>query len=129
MKPLDFPLLTDENIGPDVVAGLRARGLDVRTADDEHLLGRPDGDVLERAVAQGRVVVTHDLVFGRTGIRAGSPFVGIIYVRPGHIAATFTLAILDALNGLGVDVSPPFVVVAERRDKSVRVRARTTPPW
>ena len=27
VKPLDFPLLVDENIGPDVVEGLRARGI------------------------------------------------------------------------------------------------------
>ena len=38
MKPLDFPLLSDENIAPDVVAGLRARGCDLRTAWDEQLL-------------------------------------------------------------------------------------------
>jgi hypothetical protein len=31
VKPLDFPLLTDENIAPDVVVGLRDRGHDVRT--------------------------------------------------------------------------------------------------
>jgi hypothetical protein len=38
VTPLDFPLLTDENIAPDVVAGLRARGLDLRTAWDEQLI-------------------------------------------------------------------------------------------
>ena len=56
MKPLDFPLLSDENIGPDVVTGLRARGCDLRTAWDEQLIGRPDFDLLERARNQGRVV-------------------------------------------------------------------------
>lgn len=43
MKPLDFPLLTDENIAADVVTGLRARGCDVRSADEERLIGRGDG--------------------------------------------------------------------------------------
>ena len=52
MKPLDFPLLSDENIIPDVVAGLRSRGCDLRTAWDEQLIGRPDVDVLERAINQ-----------------------------------------------------------------------------
>jgi predicted nuclease of predicted toxin-antitoxin system len=85
VTPLDFPLLTDENIAPDVVAGLQARGCDLRTARDEQLSGRPDADVLERATAQGRVVVTHDLAFGRSAIRAGATFVGIIYLRPGYI--------------------------------------------
>jgi hypothetical protein len=62
VKPLDFPLLTDENIGPDVVEGLRARGCDLRTAGEERLIGRPDVEVLERATSQGRVVVTHGVV-------------------------------------------------------------------
>lgn len=35
MKPLGFPLLADENIGPEVVAGLQQRGCDVRTTWDE----------------------------------------------------------------------------------------------
>jgi hypothetical protein len=49
VRPFDFPLLTDENIAADVVAGLRARGCDVRSADEERLIGRGDGEVLERA--------------------------------------------------------------------------------
>jgi hypothetical protein len=61
VKPLDFPLLSDEHIAPDVVDGLRARGCDLRTAWEERLIGRPDVDVLERATHQGRVVVTHDI--------------------------------------------------------------------
>jgi predicted nuclease of predicted toxin-antitoxin system len=129
VTPLDFPLLTDENIAPEVVAGLRARGLDLRTAWDEQLIGRPDVDVLERATAQGRVVITHDLAFGRSAIRAGTSFVGIIYLRPGHISAGFVLEIVDALRASTMDVQPPFIAVAERQQAAVRVRVRTTPPW
>lgn len=129
MKPLDFPFLADENIAPDVVSGLHAPGCDVRTAEEELLIGRADRHVLDRATAQSRVVITHDLAFGRDAIRAGTPFVGIIYLRPGHISATFVLAVIDALRESTVDVQPPFVVVAERRGTTVRVRARTEPPW
>jgi predicted nuclease of predicted toxin-antitoxin system len=87
VRPLDFPLLTDENIGPEVVAGLRDRGCDVRTARDEQLIGRPDTEVLQRAASQQRVVVTHDLAFGRATLRDGATFVGIVYLRPGHSPA------------------------------------------
>ena len=128
MTPLDFPLLTDENIAPDVVTGLRARGLDLRTAWDEQVIGRPDVEILERASAQGRVVVTHYLAFGRTAIR-GASFVRIIYLRPGHISAEFVLEIVDALRASTVDVQPPFIAVAERQQTTVRVRVRTAPPW
>ena len=129
MRPLDFPFLTDENIAADVVAGLRARGCDVRSAADERLIGRGDGEVLERATALHRVVVTHDLAFGKVESRGGASFVGIVYLRPGHISAAFVLAMIDALRESSIDVQPPFIVVAERRETSIRVRARTTPPW
>ena len=64
MRPRDaierrVPPLTDENIAADVVAGLRGRGCDVRSADEERLIGRGDGEVLERATALHHVVVTH----------------------------------------------------------------------
>ena len=129
MTPLDFPLLTDENIAPDVVAGLRARGFDLRSAWDEQLIGRPDVEILDRASAQGRVVLTHDLAFGRSAMRVGTSFVGVIYLRPGRISAAFVLEIVDALRASTVDVQPPFIAVAERQQTTVRVRVRTAPPW
>jgi len=129
VKPLDFPLLSDENIAPDVVSGLLARGCDVRTAFEEDLIGRPDRDVLNRATTQNRVVVTHDLAFGKAAIRAGAPFVGIVYLRPGHISAEFVLATVDALRESTVDVQPPFIIVGERREATIKVRVRTEPPW
>ena len=129
MKPLDFPLLSDENIAPDVVSGLLARACDVRTAFEEDLIGRPDSDVLNCATTQNRAVVTHDLAFGKAAIRAGAPFVGIVYLRPGHISAEFVLATVDALRESTVDVQPPFIIVAERREATIKVRVRTEPPW
>ena len=129
MRPLQYPLLADENIGPEVVAGLRTRGCDVRTVADEALIGQPDSAVLERAVAQARIVVTHDLTFGRQAIQSGASFVGIVYLRPGHTSAAFVLGVVDALRDGCPDVEPPFVVVAERRGTAVRVRVRNAPPW
>jgi predicted nuclease of predicted toxin-antitoxin system len=73
VKLLDFPLLSDENIAPDIVAALRTRGCDLRTAWDEQLIGRRDVDVLDHATSQGRVVLTHDLAFGRFAIRSWTP--------------------------------------------------------
>jgi predicted nuclease of predicted toxin-antitoxin system len=129
VKPLDFPLLIDENIGPDIVEGLRGRGCDLRTVSEERLIGRPDVEVLERATKEGRVVVTHDLGFGRAAITAGADFVGIIYLRPGHISSEFVLGVIDALRTSTVEVETPFIAVAERQEATVRVRTRTAPPW
>ena len=129
MKPFAFPLLTDENIGPEVVAGLRERGCDVRSVVDEDLIGSADRDVLDRAAKYGRVILTHDLAFGHAAIAAGAPFVGIVYLRPGHISSAFVLEIIDAVIRSAINVAPPFVLVAERRETVLRVRVRTGPPW
>jgi hypothetical protein len=42
--------------------------------NEERLIGRRDDDVLERATAPHRVVVTHDLAFGTVEIRGGASF-------------------------------------------------------
>ena len=107
----------------------RIGGLERRSPDEERLIGRGDGEVLERATALNRIVVTHDLAFGKVAIRGGASFVGIVYLRPGHISASFVLAMIDALRESSIDVQPPFMVVAERRQTTIRVRARTAPPW
>jgi predicted nuclease of predicted toxin-antitoxin system len=82
-----------------------------------------------RATDQRRAVITHDLVFGNSAIRAGPEFVSIIYLRRGHISVAFVLSVVDALEQSTPDVQPPLVVVAERRDTRFRVRARNEPPW
>ncbi|HEY3359528.1 MAG TPA: hypothetical protein VGQ83_40125 [Polyangia bacterium] len=48
----------------------------------------------------------------------------ILYLRPGHIGARFVLDVVAAVESLELDVNPPFVVVAERKDQGVRVRVR-----
>ena len=124
MRPLDFPFLTDENIAADVVAGLRARGCDVRSAAEERLIG-----VLERAapcIASSSRTISRS---ARLRCVAAHHSSGLSTSRPGHISAAFVLAMIDALRESSIDVQPPFVVVAERRETSIRVRARTTPPW
>ena len=101
----------------------------MRAVDDEQLVGRGDSEVLERATALHRVILTHDLAFGKVEIRGGASFVGIVYLRPGHISAAFILGMIDALRQASIDVQPPFMVVAERRETTIRVRARSAPPW
>lgn len=124
MRPLDYPLLADENIHADAVAAMVGQGRDVRTVQDEGLVGRDDVEVIRRAHALGRVVVTHDADFGKLAMQAGEPFIGIIYLRPGHIAVSFVLGVLAAVETVG-DVAPGFIVVAERREDTVRVRLRS----
>jgi predicted nuclease of predicted toxin-antitoxin system len=124
MRPLDFPLLADENIHPTVVNRLSTQGKNIVSCINKGLGGKTDVEILRYATLQGRVVLTHDSDFGRLTIRSGEPFVGIIYLRPGHIEPVFTMETLISLESM-VDTIPPFLIVAKRKNETVRIRLRT----
>lgn len=125
MRPLDWPILADENIGPEVITALRRRGKDINTVLELGLRGATDMEILHFAGQQERVVLTHDRDFGRLALLQELPYLGIMFLRPGHIAPSFVLEMLDALDRSELDVAPPFVVVAERREEIVRIRVRS----
>ena len=124
MNPLDFPLLADENIHPAVVSYLRQQEYDIRFTVEEELFGQSDRAVLSMAYADGRVVLTHDSDFGMLVITQGEPFIGIVYLRPGHIRAEFTIQTLRTVAAQPLEVRPPFIVVAEQRGQRVQIRTR-----
>ena len=124
MRPLDFPLLADENIHPEVIRSLIQEGKDITSVIGEGLAGQTDADILRQAHAQHRAVLTHDGDFGTLVIGRRQPFTGIIYLRPGHISAAFVLETLRAIASTTTEVEPPFIVVAERKGEMVKVRIR-----
>jgi len=128
VKPLAYPLLTDENMHPHVVAALREQGKDVVTAIEMGLGGRPDAAVLAQAVENGRVVVTHDSDFGLLAVNAGERCIGLVYLRPGHIQPGYTLESLEAIESTVGSLEPGFIVVAEHRIGEVRIRLRHLSP-
>ncbi len=93
MKLAQFKLLTDENIHRGVAERLRQRGFNVAEVG---LFGTTDVDLPRRAVSEDRVVVTHDQDFGTPTILGGESIVGIVSLRPGHIAPEFTMETIDA---------------------------------
>jgi len=46
---------------------------------------------------------------GTPAITAGQPIFGIIYLRPGHIRADFTIATVRELMLADVEITPPFI--------------------
>ena len=64
MKALDFPILADENVHPEVIEFLRKAGLDVDSIAGQGKLGLSDAEVLQQATDVERVVLTHDSDFG-----------------------------------------------------------------
>jgi predicted nuclease of predicted toxin-antitoxin system len=123
VKALDFPLLADENVHPEVIEFLRDTGLDVESVSEQGQFGLPDSQVLQQATEAGRVVLTHDSDFGGLALM-GAKFIGIIYIRPGHIRTDFTMKTLNVVRDNAPEVTPPFILVAERTGDTVKIRVR-----
>jgi len=128
LKLRDFPLLTDENLDPDVVAQFRKLRFDVLDVVETGMQGATDVDLLRQATAQGRVVVTHDADFGTLAILKNEPVVGIVYLRPGHIDPLFTMATIHTVLSSDPDLVPPFVLMAKRTGNRVAIRVRALGP-
>ena len=124
MNPLNFPLLADENIHPEVVKELRDQGMDVESVAEAGLLGQGDLTILRYAQRVGRVVLTHDSDFGRLVLVQKEPVIGIVYLRPGHIRSEFAIQMINSLAKQVMNVRPPFIVVVERRGTTISFRSR-----
>lgn len=101
-------LLLDENVPLAAAAALRERGFDALHVVEVGLQGRADHDVVEAAIADGRVVVTRDYrdfsVLAEVLHRGRRAFPGILLVSgalgrqgPGALAAA--VARLEARAG------------------------------
>lgn len=124
MELIEFSILADENIHPAVIAFLREQGLDVFSFPEQGKFGLSDADILHFAVETNRIVLTHDSDFGGLVVLNEQSFVGIVYVRPGHIQAGFTIETIRTVFEQVKDVKAPFIIVAERSGENVRIRLR-----
>ncbi len=79
-RPVKFYL--DEHIARAVARQLRRRGADVRTVSEAGLMGASDEKHLERASAEGRVLVTQDEDFLCLH-ESASMHAGIVYFPQG----------------------------------------------
>lgn len=120
----DFPLLLDENIHPEVLFYLQSQQFDVKHVNECGIRGADDGRVLQHAIAEQRVVVTHDDDFGGFATNFPLAFVGIVYLRPGHLQAQFTIATLRTVLARSIQVTAPFTLVAQRIGRRVLIRVR-----
>lgn len=71
----------DEHIPRAITNGLRLRGVDVLTAQEDGRSGASDADLLDRATELGRILVTFDddlLTEAATRQRSGESFSGVI---------------------------------------------------
>jgi predicted nuclease of predicted toxin-antitoxin system len=100
---LPVRLYFDHNVNQAIVHGLRLRGLDVLTAFGDGTHGLPDRDLLDRATALGRVLVSSDLdlvVEARRRQNAGEPFAGVVFIAQ-SLAVGLCVEQLELLAGAG----------------------------
>ena len=106
--------LADENLAQETVEALRGRGHDVAYVRTD-APGSSDDEVLRRASAESRLVITSDKDFGelafRWGLAAGS---GIILLRARGLPETRTAAVVAALD-VRDDWTGQFAVIENGR--------------
>jgi hypothetical protein len=77
-------LYIDEHVQSVITHGLRQRGADVLTAQEDGMDGRDDAELLARATALSRVMFTRDrdfLAIAAQWQQTGLPFTGVIYAH------------------------------------------------
>ena len=85
-----------------VVRWLRDQGVDVVYAEEERWFHMSDSEILVRALADSRFVLTHDADFGKLAIFRGEPYYGIIHLRPGGRPPPEVIADLAALDSMSI---------------------------
>lgn len=73
--------LADMGISPRVVSALREGGHEAIHLQEQGLGRLPDGDILAKARAEGRVLLTHDLDFGELLAASGGLLPSVIIFR------------------------------------------------
>jgi len=73
--------LADMGISPRVVSALRERGHEAIHLQEQGLGKMPDSEILAKARAEGRVVLTHDLDFGELLAASGGVLPSVIIFR------------------------------------------------
>ena len=114
------PLIADTNIAFAVVQFLRSQNVDVLCVREEGWRFYADRDILTKAHAMHRFVLTHDSDFGTLAIHRKQPITGIIHLRPGGRPSTEVIAGLQDLLKMQVDWTPPLIAVYQ----SGRLRIR-----
>ena len=117
--------LVDEDLPRSLARELRQTGIDAVDVRDAGLRGRPDPDVLDFAVSEGRAVLTADLRFANVLAFPPSSHHGVLVARFPNQTPIRVLndAVLAAVRSLTDDEIEQAVVIVEPG----RIRLRRRP--
>lgn len=99
-----IPLYMDEHVPRAVTNGLRLRGVDILTVQEDGLSGKSDTELLERAERLKRALFTSDddlLVEAAKQQRNGQEFHGVIYAHPLKVSIGKCIKDLENLSKHG----------------------------
>jgi len=122
----ELRFLADENIDDEVIAFLRQEGFDVLSLFDLNLNGKPDIQIIHEATKLNRITITHDTDFGQIVFTQHVPFIGIIYLKPGHFQSFFTINSLKTIFAEQAELMVPFMVIADHKGSHIKLRIRNS---
>ena len=105
------PLVADMDIGVPVVHFLRAPGGDVISVREEGWGNLTDSEILARAHAMGRFVLTHDSDFGTLAVHRHESITGILFLRPGGRRPAEVISDIEALMAAEINWAPSVLAV------------------
>ena len=97
---MSLSLYMDQHVPAAVTRGLRRRGIDVLTTEDDHAAEWDDEEILARATGLGRIVFTQDddfLAIGHRWQQTGREFTGIVYAHQLRITVGQAIADLELI--------------------------------
>jgi len=86
---VSIALYMDEQVPKPITKGLRQRGVDVLTVQEDSRTGTPDSILLDRATGLGRVMFSQDddfLAEANRRLAEGINFAGVIYTHQQNVS-------------------------------------------
>lgn len=105
----------DENLPATLLPILQQHGHEVHTVPDEHLSGRPDGDIWQAVKMEGRFLVAQDLDFSDMRRFAPGTHPGMLLLRLREPGARALKAAVAAVAGQIDGWGGCFVVLTENK--------------
>ncbi len=112
--------LADMGVAQRIVAWLRAEGHDAVHLRDQGLQRMPNGEIFEKAISEGRIILTFDLDFGEIVALSGGRRTGVVLfrlrnTRTPHVMERLKKVLKDSAQALEQGA---IVVVEESRHRT-----------
>jgi len=99
---VSIALYMDEHVPRAITVGLRLRGVNVLTAQEDNRRNTPDSILLDRATELGRAMFSQDedlLAEAKRRQERGIPFSGVIYAHQLHVTIGVCVHDLELIVG------------------------------